>query len=152
MLFWEQIQRGRCLVENMGEILYVCSYVHPSVPFSGSQTQDGAFLGSGPKGDNDLCIHTWGIFFSSIHTSQLEPPRVWLEPPRAWLRPSQGLDMAFLGPHQASLGLTWASWAWLRPPFAALRLGGVGWTDGWTYRRMDRQTDGGKENSPCVIG
>ena len=79
-----------------------------------------------------------GNFFSSILTSQLEPSWVWLEPSRAWLRPSQGLDMTFLGPYQASLGLTWA---WIRPPLAALRRGGGGWMDGHKDGWMDREME-----------
>ena len=43
--------------------------------------------------------------------------------------------MASLGLDQASLALSWASWAWLKLPLAGLRLGG--------------RTDG-KENFLCV--
>ena len=82
--------------------MYFCSYAHPSVPFSGSQTQDRAFLGSGPEGDNDLCIHTWGIFFFSICTSQLELWEARIGPWEALMRLWQAKGK--MGPQEAHLG------------------------------------------------
>ena len=70
--------------------------------YKGPTRQNFAFLGSSLEGDNDLCIHTWRIFFFSICTSQLELWEARIGPWEALMRLWQAKGK--MGPQEAHLG------------------------------------------------